>query len=130
MKIPRSALICILLLVLPGIAAADSDGPDYFAVTGVAADDVLHIRSEPLAGSTKIGEIPPDGDGLRNLGCIGGLNLVEWEEATEEERERGRKTRWCQIEYQGLTGWVAGWLLREGSDNGSNSQLDAPSGSD
>ena len=72
----------VAFVLLPAVCAvegaiADASGPDFFRVTGVAADDVLNIREAPDAGSAKIGEIPPDGDGVRNLGCQGGLSFAE-----------------------------------------------------
>ena len=67
--------------------------------------------------SEKIGEIPPDGQCIRNLGCVGGLTLQEFTELPKAEQERIKKQRprWCQIEYQGITGWVAGRYLQENS---------------
>ncbi|WP_425045324.1 SH3 domain-containing protein [Primorskyibacter sp. S87] len=113
----RLIILCgCLTFGLYGPASADADGPDFFSVTGVAANDVLNIRSEPSASSQKTGQIPPDGNGIRNLGCTGGLSYAEWEKATESEREAAAKKRWCQVEYKGATGWVAGWFLTEGSE--------------
>jgi uncharacterized protein YraI len=63
----------------------------------------------------KIGEIPPDGDGVRNLGCQGGLSFTEWQAASEAERRAAARSRWCRIEYQGTQGWVAGRFLAEGT---------------
>lgn len=96
-------------------ASATADGPDYYAVTGVATNDVLNIRTIPSASGTLIGTIPPDADGIANLGCVGGLSYQEWEDATEEERAAGVKTRWCRVGYDRTIGWVAGWFLTEGS---------------
>jgi len=96
-------------------AQADADGPDVFRVTGVAADDVLNIRLEPDPGAPKIGEIPPNGDGIRNLGCQGGLSFAEWQAATPEQRAAAQRARWCRIAYGGVQGWVAGRFLAEGT---------------
>jgi hypothetical protein len=109
-----------LILLAGGIfgaatAWAEADGPDFFRVVGVSPDDVLNIREEPSAASHKIGAIPPDGDGIRNLGCEGGLSFAEWEAASEAEREAGIRRRWCRISFEGVTGWVAGRYLGEGS---------------
>jgi hypothetical protein len=76
---------------------------------------VLNIREAPDAGSVKIGEIPPDGDGIRNLGCQGGLSFGEWQVASEAERQAAARSRWCRINYQGIEGWVAGRFLAEGT---------------
>ncbi len=101
----------------PGPASAEADGPDFYAVTGVPADDVLNIRAEPHADAELIGKIPPDGTCVRNLGCKGGLTLLEFTELTEDQKAKrlGENPRWCRIEYQGVTGWVAGRYLLEGT---------------
>lgn len=111
------SLICcaMLAIAMPVVALANADGPDYFRVTGVAADDVLNIRSRDSASSDKIGSIPHDGDGIQNLGCTGGLSYAEWSEATEAERAAAARNRWCRISYDGIEGWVAGRFLGEGS---------------
>jgi len=98
-----------------GAALATADGPDYFRVVGVASNDVLNIRSEPNASAPKIGSIPPGADGVRNLGCEGGMSFAEWEVATPAEREAAAHNRWCRIVYGGVEGWVAGRFLDEGS---------------
>jgi len=113
-----SRLLILALMSLPWTmsnALAEASGPDFFRVTGVAADDVLNIREAPESGAPKLGEIPPDADGIRNLGCQGGLSFEEWQAASEAEREAGRRTRWCRIEFGGVEGWVAGWFLAEGT---------------
>lgn len=94
---------------------ATADGPDYFAVTGVAAADVLNIRVEPSARSAKIGEIPHDGRGVQNLGCQGGPTFAEWQRMTPTERERAGRQRWCKIRYGSVEGWGAGRYLTEES---------------
>ncbi len=96
-------------------APATADGPDTFAVTGVAVNDVLNIRAEPSAGSARIGAIAPDGRGIRNLGCQGGPTFTEWQAMTEAERERAARNRWCRVRYGGIEGWVAGRFLTEDS---------------
>ncbi|MEA3277216.1 MAG: SH3 domain-containing protein [Pseudomonadota bacterium] len=116
----RSGLGCFAaaaLLLGTGSASATADGPDFYSVTGVADDDVLNIRAEPDAHAKKIGEIPPDGTCVRNLGCQGGLTFREFTELTEEQKAKRLKEnpRWGKIEYQGVNGWVAGRYLREGT---------------
>jgi hypothetical protein len=77
---------------------------------------VLNIRAEPSASARKIGEIPPDGSCIRNLGCKGGLTFEEFTNLSPEEKAlRARENpRWCKVEYRGVTGWVAGRYLTEG----------------
>ncbi len=106
--------LVILVAASARVAYAEADGPDWWAVTGVSADDVLNMRAEASVSSRKIGAIPPDGQGLRNLGCTGAMSYAEWEKATEAERERAKGNKWCKIEYRGTTGWVAGRYLMEG----------------
>lgn len=107
------ALAAILACVVPGMARADADGPDYYAVTGVAADDVLNVRAGPSAASAKIGEIPPDGRHLRNLGCQGAPSFAQWQAMAEADRRQAARQRWCKIRYQGIEGWVAARFVRE-----------------
>lgn len=112
----RNGLFAVALTILhPAAAGAEASGPDYFRVVGVASDDVLNIRSHPKYRSAKIGEIPFDGNGVQNLGCVGRMTLAEWEAASPAQRKAARKRVWCQISYRGVTGWVAGWFLAEGN---------------
>jgi uncharacterized protein YraI len=99
------------------VAFATADGPDHFAVRGVAAGDVLNIRAGPDAGKGKLGQIPPGASCIRNLGCQGGLSYQEFSTLSPEQRlQRERENpRWCRVEYRGVTGWVAGRYLAEGS---------------
>lgn len=99
-----------------GLAYATADGPDFYRVTGVAANDVLNIRTEPDPRAPKVGEIPPDGSCIRNLGCKGGLTFQEFTELSpaQQKKREHENPRWCRIEYQGITGWVAGRYLTEG----------------
>lgn len=107
------AIGCLACLVA-FTAHATADGPEHYRVTGVAAEDVLNMRAAPDPGGTPVGTIPHDGDGLLAFECVGGLNLVEWENADDDEREAARKTRWCLVGYDRVIGWVAAWYLAEG----------------
>lgn len=111
----RFLLVVGLLAAKIAPASAEASGPDYFKVVGVPASDQLNIRTEAGAEHTKIGTIPPGANGIRNLGCTGGLNFAEWEAASESERAAANKRRWCKIEYSGVVGWVAGHYLAEGT---------------
>jgi len=99
------------------VVLAEADGPDYYQVKGVAKNDTLSIRAEPQSHSAKVGEIPPDGNCLRNLGCKGGLSFKEFSELSPSQQAKRlkEKPRWCKVEYQSVTGWVAGRYLREGA---------------
>ena len=109
--------IAAALLLTAESASATADGPDFYQVTGVANGDVLNIRSHPNPHAEKLGEIPPDGTCLRNLGCQGGLTFQEFTELSKARQTARLKEnpRWCRIEYQGVTGWVAGRYLQEGT---------------
>lgn len=110
-------LTALMLTLNPGAASADAEGPDFYQVTGVAANDTLAIRAKPNPRAAKIGEIPPDAICIRNLGCKGGLTFREFSELSPVERAKRLKQnpRWCKVEHQGVTGWVAGRYLREGA---------------
>ncbi len=117
MDVLSIARVGILVLVsgaaLP--AFGEASGPDFFQVVGVAPDDQLNIRAEPNAGAARVGAIPPGSDGVRNLGCRGGLDYAEWAEATPAEREAAGRQRWCRVAWDGVEGWVAARYLAEGS---------------
>ncbi|WP_374429269.1 SH3 domain-containing protein [Tabrizicola sp.] len=66
-------LLTLLFLALPAQA---QDFPALYAVTGVAADDVLNIRSRPDAGAPIIGALAPDSTGVEVLGRSGNWALV------------------------------------------------------
>ena len=110
----RLSLILMILLFTAPAAWATADGPDYWAVTGVDADDVLNMRVSPDWRSAKIGEIPPRTDGLANYGCDGLMSFKEFERATQEERDQYGKRIWCLVGHGDRIGWVAGRYLTEG----------------
>ena len=115
MKNSLRSLFFLWVILTGGHTYAGADGPDYWRVHGVDSDDVLNIRSEAKPTSDIIGEIPPDAQCIRNLRCIGGLTLDEFTTLSEAQKEKIKKERprWCQIKFQGITGWVAGRYLRE-----------------
>ena len=93
MSRPAAILLAALFSAIAVPAAhATADGPDFFRVVGVAGDDVLWIRSGPSARTRKLGAIPFDARGVRNLGCRG---------------------RWCRVQYRGVRGWSHIRYLRE-----------------
>ena len=116
MKI-RLKFVFPVLLFISGLALADADGPDYYCVHGVAANDTLIIHSKADLHSEKLGEIPSGADCVRNLGCKGGLSLEEYINLSKKEQAAAIKDhpRWCYIEYQEIKGWVTGRFLAEGS---------------
>ena len=117
MKTCLCGSLILLLLLITHNALSDADGPDYWKVHGVESGDVLNIRREANWKSEKIGEIPLDGQCIKNLKCVGGLTMNEFTNLTEagKDRIKRERPRWCHIEYKGIKGWVAGRYLREGS---------------
>ncbi|NEX19133.1 SH3 domain-containing protein [Thiorhodococcus mannitoliphagus] len=116
---PPLLALSFLLQVAASQVLAEADGPDFFGVTGVATQDVLNMRAGQSARAEKVGEIPPDGQCVRNLGCRGGLTFQEYSTLSAAQRTARLKAhpRWCKVEYQGVTGWVAGRYLMEGTCN-------------
>jgi len=96
-------------------ASATADGPDYWGVRDVAENDVLNMRSSPDFKSPKVGEIPHDATCIRNMGCRGGLTYEEFTTLSEEQKQQllKQRPRWCRVNYDGTTAWVAGRYLKE-----------------
>lgn len=96
-----------------GASAADAaDEAQVFAVTGVAADDKLHMRDVPHGDSKILADIPPKARGLKGLGCIKPEpSFDRWADMTPEERANA-KLEWCRVEYRGKQGWVASRFLK------------------
>lgn len=82
-----------IFLVLHQASAAE-DLPALFSVTGVAADDVLNIRTKPDPSSTIIGSLAPDASGIEVI---------------------DQKDGWASINSGEQTGYVAArFLVAEG----------------
>lgn len=97
----------------PGSSAFAEDQPASWAVTGVAAGDVLHLRDVPSADSKSIARIPANARGLKNLGCLRkDLPLDQWMRMSTEDRALA-KTGWCRVAYLGREGWVAWRYLKK-----------------
>ncbi len=113
----KSKLVFLLLMTASGLTWAEASGPDYWRVQGVADNDALNIRIDADPHAKIIGEIPPGSSCIRNLGCQGGLSFEEFTTLSKKEKVAAEKAnpRWCQIEYQGIRGWVSGKYLAEKS---------------
>lgn len=110
----HAACLVALVCLAAGTVFATADGPDYYRVVDVTANNVLNMRASPNTSGAVIGTIPSNADGIANFGCIGGLTMTEYEAATATERAAARKTRWCKVGFDRTIGWVAGWFLAEG----------------
>lgn len=111
----RACLVCTfaLLAAAPALAQAAADGPDTWAVTGVDSDDALNLRVAPNADSKRIGKIPFNARGLKNLGCPNHVTFDQWKRMTQAQKDFAARARWCEVEYNGTKGWVAGRFLKE-----------------
>jgi hypothetical protein len=120
--IRRTLTVAALLALAVGMsmprAARAEDPPHFWAVTGVAANDVLHLRDVPSAESKSLAQIPPNARGLKHLGCRRNhppldlwvrMNAAQWREAL---------TQWCRVEYRSVQGWVAGRYLKRDRGTG------------
>lgn len=107
------------VLASPSHAQQYSLDPPFWAVTGVRSDDVLHLRDMPSAESRSLAGIPPNAQGLKNLGCRrDGPSLDQWMRMSKAQREQPA-TQWCRVDYQGKQGWVAARYLRKDDRAGS-----------
>jgi SH3-like domain-containing protein len=103
-----------VLAAAPALAqTAGDDGPDLWAVTGVRSDDALNLRVAPNADSRRIAKIPFNARGIKNLGCPSHVTFEQWRRMTQAQRDRAARSRWCQVEYNGVRGWVASRFLKE-----------------
>ncbi len=93
----RHVLILVLLvLARPALATQEYILPTLFDVTGVAADDVLNIRSGPGTRFDVIGRLAPD--------------------ATVEVVAHDRSGGWGQVNVGEGSGWVSLRFLRYRTD--------------
>ena len=115
----RAPIVCVLLLLVATSAPAQTaaDTPPYWAVTGVPAYDSLNLRVAPDADSKRIAKIPFNARGLKNHGCPNNVTFEQWKRMTQAQKDWAARTRWCQIEYNGMRGWVAGRFLKEDGAN-------------
>lgn len=81
----------------------EDGGPDYYKVKGVAAGQLLNVRSGASTDNAVVGRLE-NGAVVKNLGCA-----------------TGAAGRWCKISSTSpkLTGWVSGRYLVEGSAPGT-----------
>lgn len=109
------APVLLLALWLAGPAQATADGPDFYRARNVAPADSVPLRAAPQDDAPAVGRIGADATCLRNLGCQGGLSLEEFGTLSEPARQQrlAENPRWCQVLYQGRSGWMPGRYLAE-----------------
>lgn len=110
-------LVAALSAVLAAGAATaeiDGHGPDAWAVTGVAADDVLNMRMEPGTQYLVIDGPAHNARGLRLITCVPLLIPQIYQRLTEAQRT-SLPQRWCPMQSADYSkaGWVAQRFLKE-----------------
>ncbi|USG63137.1 SH3 domain-containing protein [Sneathiella marina] len=117
---PKTLLKAALATAIAGVVAtafasptyAGSDEPEYFQVN-MKPGGSLNIREDPTLKSTKIGTLPATAEGITNLGCHVGMPYLEWKKSTTAVRKVETRRKWCNITYNGMTGWTVGEFLEE-----------------
>jgi caspase domain-containing protein/SH3 domain-containing protein len=95
----RLISILLALALLTVGAYAQGSPAETYAVTGVAADDVLNVREKPTVKSSIVQQLRPKQSGVRLTG---------------RDRRNGR-TRWVELDFGAYKGWVNGKFLRKES---------------
>lgn len=117
--ITRGALLCgVAALGFSAFVATthastledSEEEPTYFRVN-LQPGGKLNVRQDPSLKSKTIGSLSSDAQGIVNLGCHVGMPYLEWKEATTAVRKVETRRKWCNIEYNGMTGWTAGQYL-------------------
>ena len=111
----KVGILLLVGLIFAGSAFAE---PDFYKVRpdSVRAGATLILREQPkVRRSKRLGGVPYNADCLRNLGCQGGLSADEAAKLSpaNQARRSRQSPRWCQIEYNGMTGWIQGRFLAE-----------------
>lgn len=104
-----------------GLALATADGPDAFRVRDVRADDVLHLSEAPSAIAKRVGQIPPDGRGIANLGCVQTRNG-----RVMPDTDMKVGALWCRVRYRGQEGWASGRFLAEDAETAAPAKAGYP----
>ena len=84
----KHLLTLAFLLVSWSASAQTTPPPSLYDVTGVAADDVLNIRTAPAAAAEQIGALPHDATGVEVVAL-------------------SENTRWGMVNHEGVAGWVS-----------------------
>lgn len=116
--------LCTIIAAAWSLSAlATADGPDHYRVIDAPPTKGLEMRREADQQTEVLGVIPATATCLRNLGCVGGLSIDEFNTLSAKERatRQAANPRWCNVEYQGRVGWVEGRYLAEGACPGPSS---------
>jgi hypothetical protein len=105
----------VMLIVWSSVGQAEADGPDHFRVAGLSDSQRLSLHAGDSTKTAVLGQVPANGQCLRNLGCRGGLSFAEFSTLSDEAQKTQLEAnpRWCKVEYRGKTGWVEGRFLTE-----------------
>lgn len=106
----RIIAFLFVFLILPQMALAEADGPDYFLIK--SADDVP-LYANHTAASKRITYIPAGTENLENMGCEGGPDFSAWQAMSETEQAESKNDIWCKTSYDGHEGWVQNIYLAE-----------------
>lgn len=109
-------IACLAVLVATPVWAT-ADGPDAWAVTGVASDDVLNLRMGPGTEYLIIGALAYDARGVQDRICVPTLTATDYFALSDADRDKvGAQSRWCFIEApDGTTGWANMRYMEEDS---------------
>jgi hypothetical protein len=115
-----SKLKMLVVLMLAGVVYASSTlaEPTFYKINSdkVRAGATLILRDRPvMRHSKRVGGITEGSDCIRNLGCHGG-KTADQVANTKSARRASVPARWCQVEYQGKTGWIQGRFLAESTN--------------
>lgn len=100
----RTLLLLLFLLTHPAMA---QQIPGHFRVAGVAADDVLNVRSDPRASAKIVGIFGPTSDYI---------------EVVQLSESGG----WGRVNFDGGPGWVSMRFLEPMTEQDRFSYLDTP----
>ncbi len=112
MKFYLSILLSFVLFTFVSPAHAEAGGPDFYKIEGKVSAQLLEDKGDM---SKLVVLIPPDTNGLKNMGCEGGPSYTEWQDMSLEEQAQSKENIWCKIEFYGHEGWVKNIYLSEGS---------------
>ncbi len=104
-------LVLVFLMVFYGQKAfAEASGPDYFQIK---AKKPVNLYEESSLNTAVLITLPSNAIGLKNLGCTGFVSIEEWRRMNTEEQAAAKENVWCEVAYQGQTGWIQNIFLEE-----------------